>query len=212
MNETRTLFLKSCEVVAGAVEDGRVSAAWDKPSVLADQTVGAIAAHTARGCWVVCDYLDEGVPTEPANFDSAADYFAKLLRAATPEMHEGIRQRGSDGAATGPHGCARLLREKLPVMQSVLETEPDGRLVNVYGGNAMTLDDYLETRLVEQVVHLNDLALSIGTDPWPNAEGAEELVLSIGLEIGRARFGTAAMIRALFRGADDSPLRHGVTA
>jgi hypothetical protein len=61
------------------------------------------------------------------------------------------------------------------------------------------LDDYLLTRLVEQVVHLDDLARSLGVEPWPNAPEAQALVISCGAEIGRRRFGDAAMIRALYR-------------
>lgn len=63
----------------------------------------------------------------------------------------------------------------------------------------MRLDDYLETRLVEQVVHLDDLARSLAVDPWPVVPAAESLVLRCGTEIGRLRSGGPAMIRALFR-------------
>ena len=64
----------------------------------------------------------------------------------------------------------------------------------------MRLDDYLLTRLVEQVVHPDDLAKSLDVEPWLNAPGAEALVVSCGAEIGRQRFGGAAMIRTLYCG------------
>ena len=207
------MFLENCRVVAAAVSDERVAAAWDQPSVLDSQSVGAVAAHVARGCWVACDYLDDGTPDGPITFTSAADYFAKLLAAATPELHEGIRQRGAEGAADGPKVPGATLGEKLDELAERLQVEPEDRLLYVYGGNVMSLDHYLETRLLEQVVHLDDLARSIEIEPWPNAAGADELVISIGVEISRIRFGEGATIRALFRGIDQaSPLAKGVTA
>ncbi len=212
MNEVRRIFLDSCAVVLSAVSDERVASKWTQPSVLDGQTVGAVAAHVARGSWVVRSYLDEGVPDGPATFSSAADYFAKLMEAATPEMHEGIRQRGADGAADGPETPARLLKENLDALDERLTSEPEDRLISVYGGNVMMLDDYLATRLTEQVVHLDDLARSVAIDPWTNAEGAEELVLSVGVDVGRARFGGAAVVHSLFRGAGAGPLAKGVMA
>jgi len=213
MNPTRQIFLASCAVVAQAVTDERVAAAWDKPSVLAEQTVGAVAAHVTRGSWVAYDYLDDGTPVGSATFVSAADYFAKLLDAATPDMHSGIRQRGADVATEGPEAAVDNLRAKIAELETRLNDEPADRLLHVYGGNVMGLDHYLETRILEQVVHLNDLARSIGIDPWPNAPGADDLVISIGVEIGRLRYGDNATIHALFRGIDEnSSFASGVTA
>ena len=59
--------------------------------------------------------------------------------------------------------------------------------------------DERAVRIVEQVVHLDDLARSIGAEPWSNPLGADALVIACGAEIGRLRSGSAAMVRALFR-------------
>ena len=63
----------------------------------------------------------------------------------------------------------------------------------------MRLGDYLETRLVEQVVHLDDLACSLDRDPYPVPEAAMSLVLSIGTDVARRRSGDAAVLRAFYR-------------
>ena len=213
MNSTRQLFLASCAVVASALEDNAVAAAWDKPSVLDEQSVGALAAHLAGGSWIPLDALAAGIPEGDATLDSAADYFATLLVLATEEMHAGIRERGTQGAVAGGPTIAAAMRSKIAELTSALSEEPEDRLVTVYGGFVMTLDAFLETRLVEHVVHLDDLARSIGREPWPNAAGADDLVISIGTDIGRRRYGDTATVRALFRGAQsDSPFANGVTA
>ena len=68
----------------------------------------------------------------------------------------------------------------------------------MFSGLVIRLDHYLVTRIVEQVVHLDDLARSVGRDSWPTPE-ADALVVAIGAEIGLRRRGSTAMIRALYR-------------
>ena len=213
MNSTRALFLASCRVVADALDDSAVAVAWDEPSVLNEQSIGGLAAHLAGGSWLPLDYLAADPPDGPATLDCAADYFATLLNLATEEMHAGIRERGAQGAAAGGTAIAAAMRGKAAELELALDTEPKDRLLSVYGGFVMTLDAFLETRLVEQVVHLDDLARSIGRDPWANAPGADDLVISIGIDIGRRRYGDTATLRALFRGVESgSPFADGVTA
>jgi len=201
VNSIRSLFLANCEVVAHAVADQRVVDAWDRPSVLEDQTVGSVVAHVVRGSWIVDDFLDQEPPSGPVTFASAPDYFATLLDAATPELHAGIRERGAEGAAHGSEHLVDEIATKLESLRERLANEPQDRLVTVFGG-VMRLDDYLGTRIIEQVVHLDDLARSIGIDPWENASGADALALTFGAEIGCLRFGGPAMVRALFRSAN----------
>ena len=45
----REQFLAGAEVVVAAVADTRVGEAWERPSVLDDQTIGSLAGHLARG-------------------------------------------------------------------------------------------------------------------------------------------------------------------
>jgi hypothetical protein len=62
------------------------------------------------------------------------------------------------------------------------------------------LGDYLTTRIVEQVVHLDDLARSVDVPPWTVSVKASELTIAVGAEIARRRAGSTATIRALYRG------------
>jgi hypothetical protein len=195
------LFLANADVVLQAVSDDRVAEAWHEPSVLDDQTVGSLAGHLARGSvWAVGDYLRNDPPDPPADFESAADYFAAVASALDQADHAAIRQRGASIAAAGHVDVTRQLRSRLDELQRDLPNEPPGRLVAVFAGKVMRLDDYLGTRLVEQVVHLDDLARSLDIDPWTNAPGADAFVIGCGAEIGSRRQGAPAILRALFRG------------
>lgn len=196
----RQLFLECADVVVIALSDERVEAAWDDESVLADQSVASLAGHLARGgVRAVGGYVDADAPDGPVTFDGAASYFATLMDQVGEEDHRAIRARSAEVASVGYRALIDRLSTELEGLRLRLEVEPGDRIVSVYQGTSIRLDDYLQTRIVEQVVHLDDLAQSIGVDPWPMPSGAEALTVGVGAEVGRLRFGAPAMIRALFR-------------
>lgn len=194
------LFLAGARVVAGALADPAVAEAWDRPSVLEDQLVSGLAGHLARGAvWVVADYLDADAPPEAANRASAADYFEAMLGVATPADHEAIRARGAQVAEVGPHDLAGLVAERLDELEPRLRSLTGDHLVAVAGGNVLRLDDYLASRIVEQVVHLDDLARSLGRDAWALPPGSIEVAIDVAMDLATRRAGGAAVIRALYR-------------
>ena len=74
------LYLTVADVVVEAVAAPEVGAAWDKPSVLEDQTIGGLAGHLARGgVWLVGEYLDAGVPNGPITRESAGGFCVRWL-------------------------------------------------------------------------------------------------------------------------------------
>jgi Mycothiol maleylpyruvate isomerase N-terminal domain len=201
----RQHFLDGARVVVDAIGSPAVGAAWDQPSILEHQTVGSLAGHVARaGVWVVAGYLDQEPPAAPT-FDSAADYYATIAAALTEDGHRAVRDRSAAVAATGWAAVGEEAAASLAGMATRLAAEPGDRTMPVAGG-AMRLDDYLATRIVEQVVHLDDLARSVGVEPWPVPEGVVEVALTTGVAIGARRSGAAAMVRALFRRGEASIL------
>ena len=194
----RQQFLQGARVVGEALSSPALAAAWDGPSILAGQTVGGLAGHLARGgVWVVGDYLDQPEPVA-TTFESADDYFATHVSAATEETNRAIRERGASIATSGPHAVAATVTARLAALGARLAEEPEGRLTVVAGG-AMRLDDYLATRIVEQVVHLDDLRRSVDADPWESPLENVRLALAIGASIGLRTHGPGPMLRALYR-------------
>lgn len=197
----RDEFLRGAEVVLVALSDERVARAWDEPSVLEGQTVGSLAGHLARGgVWVVGDYLDAGPPETGVDIPSAADYFSQLSDSLTANDHAAIRARGAAIAAKGREAVVGRLTTAVPELRVRLTDEPADRSVTVFAGLVMPLDEYLMTRIIEQAVHLDDLARSLGVPPWPYPADVEALVIGRGAEIGRLRRGGPAMVQALYRG------------
>jgi hypothetical protein len=192
------IFLETANIVHAAIADDAVAAAWERPSVLEEQRVSNLCGHLARGTWVVADYLAAGSPAERLDFNSAAEYFSLLSDRATEEFHRASREREATLVPVGHGELVSILSDRLAGLDEVLRSAAPDRLVAVFSSLVIRLDDYLATRIVEQVVHLDDLARSVGRDPWPTPQ-CDALVVAVGAEIGLRRRGPTAMVRALYR-------------
>jgi hypothetical protein len=192
------IFLETANVVHAAIADEVVAAAWERPSVLEEQRVSNLCGHLARGIWVVGEYLAAGPPAGPPDFNSAAEYFSLLSDRATEEFHRANRQREATLVPDGHGELVSMLGDRLAGLDVVLRSGAPDRRVAVFSGLVIRLDHYLATRIVEQVVHLDDLARSVGHDLWPTPQ-CDALVVAIGAEIGLRRRGPTAMVRALYR-------------
>jgi hypothetical protein len=197
------LFLEGAAVVAEAIGDPAVGAAWDLPSVLEDQRVSGLAGHLARGAvWVVDEYLAGGEgpgSAEPPDYVSAGHYYASVAGSATEEMHRGVRDRGAAVAAVGQQALVAELLNRIVSLETLLARVPPDHVVAVFAGRRIRLEDYLVSRMVEQAVHLDDLARSVGRDPWPLPEDLLDAVVAVGTEVARRRHGDGAVLRALYR-------------
>ena len=63
----------------------------------------------------------------------------------------------------------------------------------------MALSDYLVTRVVEQAVHLDDLARSVGRETWALPEAHQALAIDVATEMACRIHGPTATVRALYR-------------
>ncbi len=63
----------------------------------------------------------------------------------------------------------------------------------------MTLDRYLDTRLVELAVHVDDLAVSLGVATPELDDAATRRAVAVCAELARQRHGAVAVLRALAR-------------
>lgn len=196
----RKMFLDGAKLVSSTIDDPIVAAAWNSDSVLEQQTIGSLAAHLARGSvWVVGEYLDLGVPDAAADFDTAGHYFASVMDGADEGTHAGIRARGAYLAEQGWGTVVEKLSAAVVDLERRLADEPGNRLIEVFDGKVMRLDDYLHTRIIEQVVHLDDLARSLDRGAPRFVPGSLQLAIACALEIGRRRKGDVALMRSLYR-------------
>ncbi|MDP8960914.1 MAG: maleylpyruvate isomerase N-terminal domain-containing protein, partial [Actinomycetota bacterium] len=158
----RELFLELARIAADVLAGDDVRSRWNDPSALRGYDVGGLAGHLARAVLTVESYLDVPEPAEDRELSTAVDYFAAVLGADDPvdsEFHAAVRRRGAEAAADGPDALLSSLRAATARLgQRLPETDTARRRIVVLRDLTLTLDEYLRTRVVELLIHLDDLA------------------------------------------------------
>jgi hypothetical protein len=204
MNEVRTAFLECARISATILRLLEVGARWEEPSALEHFSMKGLAGHLVRATGSVEAYLDrpepEGAPI------SAAEYYAAAVDTTDiqSELHVAVRAKGEAEAAEGHAALVQKLDGIIERLETRLATEPVTRRMEVFKGLVLTLDDYLLTRLVEQVVHCDDLAVSLGLETPAFPDGAIDLAVGTLVDVARFRHGDLAVLRALTRRERDA--------
>lgn len=203
MTDIRATFLAAGRAAVDLLARPEVAARWDQPSSLPHFTVGGLAGHLARAVTTVEGYLDREEPPAGDVVTAAGYYHAALGPSGAvdldSDLHTAVRRRGEEAAAGGPEAVAGALRDLLARMEGRLAAEPGTRRIVVLHGLTLSLDDYLVTRVVELVVHMDDLAVSLDLPaPEPPAEAATVTIDAL-VRLARLRHGDLAVVRALAR-------------
>jgi hypothetical protein len=115
------------------------------------------------------------------------------------EEHRAIRDRGAEVASVGHGALIEQVEKRLdPLTERLRDMKPNS-LITVAGGKVLRVEDYLVTRIVEQVVHLDDLAMSLDEGPCDYPAEGRDVALDVGVEMARTGVGTVRFIRALYR-------------
>ena len=179
MTDPRVLYLDAAALAVDLVRTPEVGARWEQPSVLAEYDVGALAAHVGRAVFTLEIYLAAAEPDASTDVMDAAGYYAAVLGDHDPvdsDLHRGVRQRSAAAAADGHAALVAELDRSLARQRS-LDLDPD-RLVAVLDGVVVRLRDYYLTRLVELLVHGDDLARSVELPTPAYAGEAWDLVVA----------------------------------
>jgi uncharacterized protein (TIGR03083 family) len=197
---TTEAFFQAVSAAEPVLASPEIARRWDQPSALADMTVGDLTAHLVRAVTNVLSYLGQLTPVaEPI---SAAAYYRTVLddpTDLTTPQNRGVRERARTDAAAGPSQVFQRWQEAVAEARGVLADAPPDRLIAVRGGLVLTLEQYLATRIVEVLVHTDDLAVSVGVEtpaPPPAAAMLAERVL---LEMARDKHGDTTVLRAMTR-------------
>jgi mycothiol maleylpyruvate isomerase-like protein len=193
------LFLDTSRVAHALIARAEVSDAWAGPSALERWSVAGLAGHLFRGTGSVGAYLDRPEPDEQPI--SAAAYYAAAVDSddLDSELHQAIRARGEAEAAGGHAALVDKLGEQITALTVRLEAESPTRLVRVHKDLVLRLDDYLKTRLIELLVHIDDLAASVAIPTPDSPPGAATVAIETLVEVARYRHGDGDVLRALTR-------------
>lgn len=197
-DRVRGLVVEAVEAAAELLAHPAVAPRWDEPSALEGMTVGALCAHLVRAAGATLAYLDR---TDPAARPDGAlltpvTYFHAAI--ASP-IHDRIKQVSATESTLGPGDTAAKCAAIAADMRRRFADEPAGRLVAALGGRMLTLDDFCRTRMIEVLLHLDDLAVSIDVPRPPTDPAGPAIVIDILIGIARDQRGDWDVIHGLGR-------------
>jgi hypothetical protein len=195
-------FEATARLACGLATRPEVAEQWDAESACDAMTVGGLANHLVAQVGNAVAILG-GPPSELEPIPLAEHYrrAAWVRSDLDEEANTGIRDSANLEAQTGAQALARRAADGLaglPAALAAAEQGPDSRLIP-WQGWALTAHDLMVTRLMEMVVHSDDLAASIGspTPQFPDDVVAAVLALLAGVAV--ERHGQTAVVRALAR-------------
>jgi Mycothiol maleylpyruvate isomerase N-terminal domain len=173
---------------------------WEQPNALAQFRVSGLAGHLARAVFNVERWLAELPPAGGTPIDAVAYFLSGVgpaphLEDAVPRR---IREVGEQDAAGWPTTLAEEFDAARARLAAQLPTMPLDRPVGVFT-HVLPLDQCLLTRLVELVVHLDDLAVSLEAPTPPVSTEATDAVIACLTRIAVARHGFLPVMRTLAR-------------
>ena len=194
-------YLKAADRAVTLLRQPEVTAAWERPSALAEMTVGGLAGHLAGQILIVGSAVEE--PASDQAPITLMEHYARAAWIGAPldaEVNAGIRARGEDVASEGPQALQERLGAELAGQRTKLPGLSGDRTVVIrHTGWALRLGDFLTTRTMELVVHMDDLAVSVGLAPQELPDTVFDPVLVLLARLSVRRHGQAAVLRALTR-------------
>lgn len=214
MHDLSQLWVEASHAALSLVEEPRVRARWSEPSSLPLMPVGSLAGHLLHSGVLMVEeaFAIPEVPTV-GPFSAARMLAWVPLDDASP-VHDGVRAFSHSEAVEGCEQLVKRVRASLKRSEASLSTAlPDtilafpmtpGQEAAAVDGAArphlsMSVFEFLRSRLLELVVHGDDLAHSVGIEELPFEREVIDLVCHTGIDINIERYGSAAVLRSLFR-------------
>lgn len=193
--------LVSARTVADLALGAPVRGRWDDESACAGMTVGGLAHHlTGQVDNLIALYAETRDRSDPI---SIVEHYRRAAWANTgldDEDNIGIRTDADQAAQTGPEAHADQVRAALETLPaSLAQVEDDDPVLIPWQGWSLTAHDFAVTRLMEMVVHADDLAASVGVDPPRFPDEAVRQVVRLLTDVALDRHGQAAVVRTLSR-------------
>ena len=197
----RDAYLAAAGQAVALLRKPEVGAVWDQPSALAEMTVSGLAGHLAHQIFSVGSALEE--PASEVAPIPLLEHYARAVWINAPldgEVNVGIRARAERIGSEGPQPLWERARAAFAELQKNLAgLSGDQAVVMPQTGWALSLDDFLITRMMELAVHMDDLAVSVGLAAPELPDAAFDPVLVLLARLAVRRHGQAALLRALTR-------------
>lgn len=200
MSSVREAFVEAADHVIAIVAREDVARAWSEPSALADWSVGGLVAHLASQVPTTVRLLGAEPGTDPIPLDDHYVRSAWVGSGHESEINQSIRGGGEE-LAVGGHGAvlAQVVQARAELPR-VLAGELDDRAVLIpWAGWSMVLDDFLTGRMLEIVVHGEDVAASVGFTAPELSRAVLDPVVGLLTRLAMRRHGQGNVVAALTR-------------
>jgi hypothetical protein len=194
-------FLATARIALELMRHQQVTENWDKPSALPEFGVSGLVGHIGYQVLPVPSMIAGPVGDEPVV--SLMEHYARANWTeldVDSEMHTRIRAGGEKIAADGQQALCDQFEQTIAELAKTLP-DMENRPVRMphWGPWAVALDDYLVTRLMEFVVHSDDLAVSVGLDTPEFPRHVNETVIDLLTRMSLNRHKAIDVVRALSR-------------
>ncbi|MEO3853567.1 maleylpyruvate isomerase N-terminal domain-containing protein [Acrocarpospora sp. B8E8] len=201
MAQIRDLYLTAAASAAELIATPQVASSWHEPSALAKLSVQGLAGHLAGQIFFIPKVLAEPAPAE--EIISIHEYYARVSWIGSDlddPFNALIRTSGEEDAKDGPAALAAQVHATVQELRTVLPAAPSRPVRRpTWGAWSISLDDFVTSRLLEVVIHSDDLAHSVGV-PTPELPAeAIETVVDLLTRIALRRHGATNVLRALSR-------------
>lgn len=196
-----TAFLSAVELSRELAARPEVRDAWARESACVGMTVGGLTHHLLRQAGNTV----RGLQAPPGDAPPIAlqEHYARAAwveAGPEDEANVSIRDADNDGAQVGPDVVLELAGEWALALPDLFAAPRDPDTVYIpWQGWSLTTEDFLTTRMMELVVHSDDLAASVGLDTPTYPEGVVTPVLGLLTGVAARRHGQTAVIRGLSR-------------
>ncbi len=193
-------FLASARLAADLALSPEVADRWEEESACAGMTIGGLAHHLsaqARNTAALFAAPEHGETIPLLEHYRRAAWVHTSLDS---EVNAGIAAGSDAEAVGGPSVLAEQVRDNLAALPGALEAVTDDRAVLIpWQGWALTARDFAVTRLMEIVVHSDDLAASVDLPTPQFPDEAVREVLTLLTAVAVEKHGQTALVRALSR-------------
>jgi hypothetical protein len=197
----RTVFFGATSSVADLIASPAVGDQWGEWSCLQGFTVGGLVGHIVRSVQALVDLLERPLP-EGARVVTPAQFFGvnKRKGLVLDPIAKFIVDDGENRAKFGQGAVVGTFRELVGQAEEVLGNLTAMTIIPTIRipDGVTSLGIYLTTRVVELVVHGDDLASSVGIDWQPPFE-AGALAIGILVQIASEQHGPIEVLRVLAR-------------
>ena len=198
----RASLLRASDALLDLVAAPEVATAWEQESALSGMTVGGLTRHLVSQPESAVEFLRiQPVPPQApvvtlAELYERTDWFAAAVDAAE---NISIRDDFNAMAAGGqPHSLEILEESRGALAGAIADAGPTTYVP--WQDCCLATDDFLVVRLMEIVVHADDLATSVGLPAPTYDDDVLHPALSLLAMLAARRHGQDAAVRALARG------------